>query len=350
MSSPELIFVTGASGFLGAHVIHQLLEKGYHVRGTARGTKADDLQASYARYGDRFQVVKIADIGHDQFPEVLKGVSAVLHLATPMPGKIGFEEQLKGAVDGTMNVVIQAEKAGIRKVVVTSSIAAVQMLPAVPGTSFTDKDWTPMTKEHAIASKNPVAVYVVSKKLSEQALWKWADKHPHVDVTTLNPTFFFGPLAPNFPVPPVPTMSTFSTNYMVYNLLFPKGVFPPMATTYIDVRDVAAAHVAALSSPPTSKVGRKRVILSSPHGASVPQLLQLLAEKRPALKGRLTGVLTKTELDVLPLDWARVDAVLGLKKSDFRTLEETFLQTVDELVQIEEGWKRAGHAIRKPKL
>nr|GAT44245.1 predicted protein [Mycena chlorophos] len=347
----DLVFVTGASGFLGAHVVQQLLEKGYRVRATARGAKADALQASYANYGSQFHVVKIADLASDQFPDAVKGVDAVLHLATPMPGKISFEDQLKIAVDATLNVLVQAEKAGVKRFVVTSSIASVGMLPATPGASYTDKDWMPVTKEMAIGSKNPLAVYAVSKKLAEQALWVWADKHPHVDVTTLNPTFFFGPLAKNFPIPPVPTMSTFSTNYIVYNLLFPNGVFPPVGTTYIDVRDVAKAHVRALESPPAKDVGgRKRVILSSPHGWSLAQLLAFLAEKRPALKDRLTKVPTPTKVDLLPLDWDRVEKVLGLRKSDFYTKEETFLQTVDELVQIEDGWRKAGHAIKKPKL
>ncbi|KAJ7048712.1 hypothetical protein C8F01DRAFT_1188614 [Mycena amicta] len=348
--SSELVFVTGASGFLGSHVVAQLLAKGYRIRATARGAKADQLQAAYASYGERFQVVKIADIAKDQFPEALVGVDAVLHLATPMPGKIGFEEQLKGAVDGTLNVIVQAEKAGVKKVVVTSSIASVQMLPAVAGASFTDKDWTPITKEMALSLKDPMAVYVVSKKLAEKALWDWADKHPHVDVTTLNPTFFFGPLTKNYPIPPVPTMSTFSTNYMIYNLLFAKGVFPPVATTYIDVRDVAAAHVRALAAPPTAQVGRKRIILSAPTGWSVSQILDFIATERPGLTGRLTSVLTETKLDVLPLDWTRVEQVLGMHKADFRKTEETMLETVDDLVRVEGVWREAGHVIRKPKL
>ncbi|KAJ7435151.1 hypothetical protein FB451DRAFT_990883, partial [Mycena latifolia] len=75
--------VTGASGFLGSHVVLQLLEKGYRVRAAARGAKADHLKSSYASYGDRFEVVKITDISHDQFPEALVGVDAVIHTASP---------------------------------------------------------------------------------------------------------------------------------------------------------------------------------------------------------------------------------------------------------------------------
>ena len=64
----------------------------------ARGAKADLLKASYAGYGDRFEVVKIADIVHDQFPDAFVGVSAVMHLASPLPGRVPPAEILKVCV------------------------------------------------------------------------------------------------------------------------------------------------------------------------------------------------------------------------------------------------------------
>ncbi|KAJ7062539.1 hypothetical protein C8F01DRAFT_1134502 [Mycena amicta] len=347
---PELVFVTGASGFLGSHVVLQLLEAGYRVRGVARGEKAEQLQAAYASFGDAFEVVKIADIANDQFPEKLAGVDALLHLATPMPGRVGFEEQIQKAVDGTLNVVVQAEKAGVKKVVVTSSIATAKNMVTNEGN--TDKDWNPMTKEYAIASGNAMAVYAVSKKLAEVALWEWADKHPHVDVTTLNPTFFFGPFTKYFPVPATPDMRTlnFSTNFLVYNLIFKDGAFPPMATTYIDIRDVATAHVRALSAPPTSQVGRKRMIISSPTGWPVRTILEYIGEQRPALKERLMTAIPPTACDVLPVDWKRLEAVLGLKEGDFKSTEATYLETLDNILEIENGWRAAGHEIVRPSL
>nr|GAT45246.1 predicted protein [Mycena chlorophos] len=267
---PELILVTGASGFLGSHIVVQLLEKGYHVRGVARGAKADELSAAYASYGPAFSVVKITGL-NDPFPDAFVGVSGLIHVATPMPGVAPIDEMVQQAIDGTLNAIIQAEKAGVKKVVVTSSIATVKNMAA--GTGETDKDWNPMPAEYALASKQPMLVYAVSKTLSEKALWEWAEKHPHVEVTTLNPTFFFGPFTPNFPIPAEPKNNNFSTNNILYNVLFRDGQYIPIATRYIDVRDVAAAHIAALSSPPTSQVGRKRMIISSPSAWSVKQLV-----------------------------------------------------------------------------
>ncbi|KAJ7438273.1 hypothetical protein B0H11DRAFT_591472 [Mycena galericulata] len=338
---PELIFVTGASGFLGSHVVLQLLEKGYRVRAAARGTKADYLKSSYASYGDRVEIVKISDIAHDQFPEALIGVDAVIHLASPLAGRVEPAALLAAAVEGTLNVIVQAEKVGVKRMVVTSSIATVNN----PQESYTDQDWNPVTKEIALTGGNQMATYAASKKLAELALWEWADKHPHVEVTTLNPTFFYGPFTAHFPVP---DFGALSTNVLLYTLLFPVGAFPPR-TRYIDVRDVAQAHLRALNAPPTTEVGRKRILFSSPYGWSFQQTLDYIAAERPALKSRL---ITKTPpqqpFDILPIDFGRVEQVLGIKKSDFHTIEQTILDTIDALVRVEDEWRSAGHAIKTP--
>ncbi|KAJ7757988.1 hypothetical protein B0H16DRAFT_1370677 [Mycena metata] len=337
----ELIFVTGASGFLGSHVVSQLLEKGYRVRAAARGAKADHLKSSHARYGDRFEVVKITDISHDQFPEALVGVDAIIHLASPLPGRAEPKALLAAAVEGTLNVIVQGEKAGVKRFVVTSSIATVTN----PQESYTDKDWNPITREFALTGGNPMATYAASKKFAELALWEWADRHPHVEVTTLNPPFFYGPFTPDFPVP---DLSAISTDLQIYNLLFKDGVFSSK-TRYIDVRDVAQAHVHALKSRPTAEVGRKRIILSSPTGWPFRQTVDFIAAQRPALKERLiTATPQGLPFDVLPMDFGRVEEVLGMKTSDFHSTEQTTLDTVDALVEVESQWRSAGHPINTP--
>ncbi|KAF7346828.1 Epimerase domain-containing protein [Mycena sanguinolenta] len=360
--SAELVFVTGASGFLGSHVVLQLLEQGYRVRAAARGTKADHLKSSYASYGDRFESIKITDIAHDQFPEALVGVDAIIHVASPLPGRAEPATILEAAIDGTLNVVVQGEKAGVRRVVVTSSIATVMG----PTNSFTDQDWNPVTKEMALDGGNDMQTYSASKKFAEIALWEWAEKHPHVEVTTrtsilfekkrgndvvwpsqVNPTFFYGPFTAHFHVTPQ-DFGALSTDVMIYNLLFKDGVFPYF-TRYIDVRDVAQAHVRALNSRPTAEVGRKRIVFSAPYGWSFQQILDLIAEKRPALKGRLiVGTPQEEPFHILPMDFRRVEEVLGMKKSDFYSIEETMLDTVDSLIEMEEHWRSTGRPIQTP--
>ncbi|KAF7358482.1 Epimerase domain-containing protein [Mycena venus] len=342
-SNSELIFVTGASGFLGSHVVLQLLEKGYRVRLAARGPKADYLQSTYASYGNRVEVVKITDIAHDQFPDTFIGVDAIIHLASPLAGRAEPAVLLATAAEGTLNVVVQGEKAGVKRMVVTSSIATVLN----PNESYTDKDWNPVTKEMALAGGNEMLTYSASKKFAEIALWEWADKHPHVEVTTLNPPFLYGPFTQHFPLP-VPDFNAISTNVLIYKYLFPGGGFPSM-THYIDVRDAAQTHIHALNSPPAAQVGRKRIIISSPYGWPFKKTLDFIAEQRPSLKGRITTATPPVlSSDVMPIDFRRVEEVLGMQNSDFHTTEQTTLDTVDALIQVEEQWRSGGHSINAP--
>ncbi|KAJ7127883.1 hypothetical protein C8R44DRAFT_911088, partial [Mycena epipterygia] len=248
----ELIFVTGASGFLGPHVVLQLLEKGYHVRAVARGTKADFLKSSYSSYGDHFEVVRIADIAHDQFPEALVGVDAVVHLASPLAGRAEPVALLASAVEGTPNVLVQAEKAGVKRMVVTSSIATSRLRPE----QHPPVDWIPVTREIALTSTNEMITYAASKKFSEIALWEWADRRPHVEPRVLNPPFFYGPFTSHFPIPS-PNFNTLSTNAIFYNYLFPDGAFGS-STPYIGIRDVAQVRIRALNSPPWHRRGRAK--------------------------------------------------------------------------------------------
>ncbi|KAJ7854759.1 hypothetical protein B0H13DRAFT_1903502 [Mycena leptocephala] len=341
--SSELIFVTGASGFLGSHVVLQLLEKGYRVRAAARGAKADQLKSTYASYGERVDVVKITDIAHDQFPEALAGVDAIIHLASPLAGRAEPSAMLATAVEGTLNVIVQGEKAGIKRMVVISSIATVLN----PTESYTDQDWNPVTKEMALTGGNEMVTYGASKKFAEIALWEWADNHPHVEVTTLNPPFLYGPFTPHFPLPS-PDFGALSTDRLFYNYLFPEGALPSK-TYYIDVRDVAQAHVRALNSRPTAQVGRKRIIISSPFGWSFQKTRDFIAEQRPVLKGRLiTATPPEPPSNVMPINFERVEEVLGMKVSDFHTTEQTTLDTVDALIQVEEQWVKGGHPIKAP--
>jgi hypothetical protein len=133
------------------------------------------------------------------------------------------------------------------------------------------------------------------------------------------------------------------------------------------VRDVAKAHILALNSRPTAEVGRKRIVFSSPHGWPWQKTLDFIAEQRPKLKERfIAATLQDTVPDVLPMDFKRVEEVLGMKVADFYPIEEvclawalspfmlnfnglqTMLETVDALIQAEDQWRSAGHPIRTP--
>jgi len=198
-----------------------------------------------------------------------------------------------------------------------------------------------------LATGNPMAVYVASKAASEQAVWQWADAHPHVDVTTIHPPFLYGPFVDKFPLPK-PDYNAISTNIFIYNLLVPYGTHGP-SSWHVDIRDAAAAHVRALDAPPTSVVGRKRILISSPHGLEWDKAVALIAERRPATKGRLiTAKAPEAPGDRWNIDFSRAEQVLGLKKEDFHTHEATLLDTVDSILKVDEDWASKGYEIKVP--
>ncbi|KAG6847781.1 hypothetical protein H0H93_006042, partial [Arthromyces matolae] len=191
----------------------------------ARGTRVAELAESYKKFGARFKAIEIKDITSDQFPEALEGVDAVIHAAAPLPGKEDTESMINSAVEGTLNVVRQAEKAGVKRIVVTSSIVTV----INPAGTFTDKDWHPTSKEAALETTG-IATYRAAKTLAEKELWAFADAHPHVDITTLNPPFLYGPLAEtHIHTLPAGRYDALSTDIQIYRLLTPDGAFPRSA-------------------------------------------------------------------------------------------------------------------------
>jgi nucleoside-diphosphate-sugar epimerase len=343
--SSELILVTGANGFLGSHIIYQLLGKGYRVRGTARGAKVALAGHMFASHGDKFEVVSVDNLAVDNISEHLKGVDAVIHAAAPLPSATDAKGLLQGALDGSLNVIRQAEKAGIKRVVYTSSMVTVSN----PSGSLTASDWNPMTEEDTLAAP-PFLAYAGAKTVSERAVWKFADEHKNVDITAVNPPYLFGPFAPGFLIPK-PDYATISTNIHLYQLLSPKGTFPKGPGS-VDVRDVARIHVEALHSPPESSVGRKRLIVSSPYDTNYKQALQYVVEAHPELKDRLVDPeATPTfPVDKLPVDLKRVADVTGVQIDSYHTWKETVLGTIDALLAFEKDWVSKGYKIEVPSL
>ncbi|PPQ90551.1 hypothetical protein CVT25_015865 [Psilocybe cyanescens] len=338
--SSKLIFVTGASGFLASHIIQELITQGYRVRASARKSKVEPLRALYISF-PAVEIVEIGDIANDQFEEALKGVDAVIHTASPLPGRQDIDRMFKSAVDGSLNVLRQAEKAGVKKFVVTSSIVTAMLDPTVVGGALRAHHWNPFKKEHATAENGNMATYAIAKKYAELAVWEWAEANPQVDVTTINPPYFYGPFAPLHLTIAPGEFNALSTDLMIYSLLSPTGEFPSSAG-YADVRDVARAHVGALRTPSTVQ-GRKRIILASPHDLNFEAVLEAVKKARPEVEGRtITAPLPKYPFEKYDIDFTVVEEVTGLKAEDFHPVLETLMETVNALLGLEKSWKESG--------
>jgi dihydroflavonol-4-reductase len=214
------VLVTGASGYMAGHVIAELREHGYQVRGTAR------------KPVDGLDDVVQADLSRDHgWAAAVDGCDYVLHVASPFPSSMPRtpDEVIKPAVDGTLRVLKAAKNVGVERVVMTSSLVAVSC-GHPNGPVRTEADWAVVDR---------CTPYTKSKTLAELAAWDFAGEHG-LDLVTLCPGMVFGPvLSPKL-----------GTSIEVVRRLLNHDVpaSPPMGFAVVDVRDVATAHRLALES------------------------------------------------------------------------------------------------------
>ncbi|RLV86365.1 putative NADPH-dependent methylglyoxal reductase GRP2 [Meyerozyma sp. JA9] len=247
------VFVSGATGFIAQHVVKQLIAKNYKVVGSVRSKEKGEQLV--AKFGENFQYEIVSDIGKPgAFDDALKKhpeVTIFLHTASPFHFNVTDikKELLDPATQGTENALRAIKVYGpqIKKVVVTSSYAAIMNLKTEynPEVTNTEATWNPGSVEDAL--QNPIAGYLISKTLAEKAAWDFLEKeHPNFTVTTVNPAYVFGPQA--FDSDVKDTLNTSSELINKVLKLKPNEEIPTMAGAFIDVRDVAKAHLIAFEN------------------------------------------------------------------------------------------------------
>jgi len=331
--SSQLVLLTGVSGYTGSHVLVRLLKEGYRVRGVVRPRKADALKKAYAKYGDKVDIVIIEDLVKGDFTDALKGVSAVIHVATPVPGREELRDILEITREAALNVVRQAVAAGVKHVSFTGTVATlVDFTNPVIKAPLTDKDWNPLTEEAALGTGNGLLVYTVAKTQAEQALWKLAEGHPELNLTSITPTNFIGPFAEDFIITPG-SVSELSTSVMVYNFLAgPEVTMSTLPIGHVDVRDVAAAMVAAIKVK-----GNHRLLLTG-EWFDWADALKHIAATRPEVAPRLITA-TRSAQNRPILDSKKALDVLGITLTPWKkTIDDGF----DALLRLERDWTERG--------
>lgn len=329
----QRVLVTGGSGFIAAHCILRLLEQGYLVRTTVRSLEREPEVRTLLRdagrpAGDRLSFVA-ADLTRDAgWADAVAGCDAVLHVASPLPHGVPKNEDdvIVPARDGTLRVLRAARDAGVGRVVLTSAFGAVGFGHGRTGHEFTEDDWT-------VLDGPGVSAYNKSKTIAERAAWDFvAAEGGPMELVAMNPVAVFGPLLGK---------SVSGGNEVVRRLLsgeipgYPDFWFP-----IVDVRDVAIAHVLAMTVP---EAAGQRFIIGSGSGLTMKEIGLLLKEnlgeraKRvptrsiPSFVLRASAVFNRTVREIAPelgvtknISTAKARAVLGWQP---RTPEEAVIAT-----------------------
>jgi nucleoside-diphosphate-sugar epimerase len=236
------VLVTGGSGFVGSHTIIALLAAGHRVRTTLRSSKREAdvrsmLKQAGIEPGERLSF-HVADLEKDGgWPEAVAGCEYVLHVASPFPATVPKDENelIVPAREGALRVLVAARDARVKRVVLTSSFAAIGYGHPPRSTPFDEASWTD-------PNGPGVQPYVKSKTLAERAAWDFMRREGGLlELAVVNPVGVFGPvLGPDY-----------STSILVVQRLL-DGQIPGCPRLYfgaVDVRDVADLHVRAMTHP-----------------------------------------------------------------------------------------------------
>jgi dihydroflavonol-4-reductase len=274
MSDTEVL-VTGGSGFLAAHIILQLLKDGQYVRTTVRSLDRElEVRASLECAGAdtaRLHFV-MADLTRDDgWSAAVAGCDHVLHVASPFPPQQpkNADDVIVPARDGALRVLRAAEHAGVRRVVMTSSFAAIGYSPKPSGLPYDESDWTDPT-----AGQSP---YVQSKTLAERAAWDYvADQSVRLELAVINPVGIFGPVLGS---------DVASSIGLILMLLQGKPPLLPRASfAVVDVRDVADLHLRAMRQP---QAAGQRFLASAGQPLTLPEIASILRDHLGAAGARI---------------------------------------------------------------
>ncbi len=266
------VLLTGVTGFIAKRIALDLLNAGHHVKGTLRRrARAEEvIEAVKPHLTDPDAINNLSfvelDLMKDEgWTEAAIGMDVLMHTASPFPMSSPTNEDdiIRPAVDGTLRALTAAQKAGITRVILTSSAVAIEAndLP------------NPQTPANWTDTDNPRAsTYYKSKTLAERAAWDFVDKHPEMKLTTINPSLVLGtPLDRHFGT---------SLNIIERIMAGKDPAMPDMGFAVVDIEDVSAMHIAAMDRPATA--GNRYIAAAG--SITMPQLARHLAEAYPDRK------------------------------------------------------------------
>ncbi|KAL1642565.1 hypothetical protein SLS58_005333 [Diplodia intermedia] len=321
------VLLTGGNGFIAAHCLEVLLQRGQE--------KASKIAEAYFSHGsDKLSFIIVPDIAiagaFDTAVQSDPPLDAVIHTASPLNLGVSDvqKEVLDPAIIGTTGLLSSVARfaPGVKRVIVLSSFAAMVDLSKGdwPSHTYTAKDWNPTTLEESLT--DAVAAYRGSKTFAERAAWEFMEREkPAFTLTTLNPPFVFGPVV-NY-LSSLDALNNSNKRFVGYlhGMLLPTTFY-----AWVDVRDLALAHVNAVEDPATAG---ERIFLTSSEQFCSKDILEIIDQEFPEFRHRLPA---RAEWDsvgypqggVYKVDSARAREILG---RDFTPLRECVVDTVNLL-------------------
>jgi dihydroflavonol-4-reductase len=334
------VLLTGSSGYIGKHITLQLLLAGYEVRASVRNeAKQEEVRAAMvAHLPQKFSLAKKLtfielDLESDSgWDTALAGVDVLVHSASPFPIASPKDENelIRPAVDGTLRALRAAHLAGVKRVILTSSVAAIYGDDLPAGKSeFDESMWS--NPEHPVGR----VAYTKSKTLAERAAWEYiATEALELELTTVNPVLVTGA--------PLDAHYGSSVSVIERILLGKDPMLPDISFSIVDVKDVALMHVKAIS---TEAAKGQRFIASSGSRTFVQLAKTLKAAfptrkistvQAPSFLIRFLSLFDAEIKAVLPtlgkhigVNSSRARDVLGI---DFIPVEDSIVETASYLV------------------
>ncbi len=313
----ETVLVTGGSGFIGIYCILQLLKAGYTVKTTLRSlSRKDEVLALLKEAGiqsfDKLEFVE-ADLTTDlNWNKAVTGCTYVLHVASPFPAgePTDANELIVPARDGALRVLKAARDAGVKRVVLTSSFAAIGYSKNPKDHIFTEKDWTdPELTDRA---------YIKSKTIAEKAAWDFiSSEGGGMELSVINPVGVFGPALGKDYSTSIGLVKGLLDGHIQETLPFTFGV--------VDVRDVAAIHLLAMTQP---AAGGERFLATASGIMSLYEVAELIRKEKPALAGNIADLQPLDESLYIAMSNQKAQQLLGWQP---RSKEEAILASVDSL-------------------
>ena len=233
----DTVLVSGGSGYIAGFLIRQLVAEGWMVHTTVRSLAKENGVRKLLAVDDSRLRFFAADLNADTgWAEAMAGCSHVAHVASPLPAGTSKDanELIVPARDGALRALRAAKAAGVRRFVMTSSVAAIAYGRGRGTHHFTEADWTALDKPG-------LTPYVQSKTIAERAAREWVANEGGIEFCTINPSVVLGPV----------WSADYSASVIIVRKLLDgsMGACPDVGFGVVDVRDVADLHVRALKAP-----------------------------------------------------------------------------------------------------